>query len=62
MKLSMDLNNVCCLSRHTHASVTSVRTGAKTFLEARREMNEHASTSCEKRRTTDETDQTRLSV
>jgi len=59
----MDLNNVCCLSRHTHASVTSVRTGAKKkkVLEARREMNEHSLTSCVKRGTT-EIIQTRLPV
>jgi len=51
------------LSRYTHASVTSVRTGAKkkNVLEARREMNEHTLTSCEKRRTTD-INQTGLSV
>ena len=61
MKLSTDLNNVCCLSRYTRASVTSVRTGAKKNLEARREMNEHRLTSCEKRGTT-EMYQTRLPV
>jgi hypothetical protein len=61
MNLSMGLNNVCCLSRYTHASVTSVQTGTKTFLEARREMKEHTLTSCEKRRT-NEINQTRLSV
>lgn len=59
----MGLNNVCCLSRYTHASVTCVQTGAKKkiFLEARREMNEHTLISCEKRSTTD-INQTRLSV
>jgi hypothetical protein len=61
MNLTMGLNNVCCLSRNTHASVTSAQTGAKKFLEARREMKEHTLTSCEKWRT-NEINQTCLSV